>query len=83
MSDHMVIGIYVTDRMGKAGEVQSILTKYGCNIRSRIGLHDVHDDVCSNEGLILLQVHGEVSDCNKIVSELKKIKGIEVQKMIF
>ena len=45
MTDHRIVGIHVTDRAQAAGRVQEILSKYGKNIRTRLGLHDVHDDV--------------------------------------
>ena len=54
MKEICVLGIFVADRIVEAGEVQKCLTKYGCNIKTRIGLHDVDDNQCSVNGLIIL-----------------------------
>ena len=41
MSDqHIILGIHVTDRLKNAVDVQKVFTEYGCNIKTRIGLHD-------------------------------------------
>jgi hypothetical protein len=44
MNDHLILGIHVTDRVQKAGEVQQLFTEYGCNIKTRLGLHEVAQD---------------------------------------
>ncbi|HOU09064.1 MAG TPA: hypothetical protein PK835_08570, partial [Caldisericia bacterium] len=66
-----------------AGQVQKILTDYGCNIRTRIGLHEVDDKVCSPSGLILLELYGKEQDILKMEETLKAIDGVIVQKMVF
>ena len=41
MSDqHIILGVHITDRLKNAVEVQKVFTEYGCNIKTRIGLHD-------------------------------------------
>jgi len=79
----MVFGIQVTNRAKNAGQVQKILTDYGCNIRTRIGLHEVDDKVCSPSGLILLELYGKEQDILKMEETLKAIDGVIVQKMVF
>lgn len=46
-SDHIIVGIHVTDRMKNASEVQKIFTEYGCNIKTRLGMHEVHGNYCA------------------------------------
>ena len=42
MSDeHIILGIHITDRLKNAVDVQKVFTEYGCNIKTRVGLHDV------------------------------------------
>ena len=48
--------IKIDHRSTEAVKVQSVLTKYGCNIKVRLGLHEVSNDFCSNDGLIVLEV---------------------------
>lgn len=43
-ANHTIIGIHVTDRVQHAGEVQQTLTKHGCQIKTRIGLHEISED---------------------------------------
>ncbi|HNW31828.1 MAG TPA: hypothetical protein PL190_00030 [Caldisericia bacterium] len=83
MNKRMVFGIQVTNRAKNAGQVQKILTDYGCNIRTRIGLHEVDDKVCSPSGLILLELYGKEQDILKMEETLKAIDGVIVQKMVF
>lgn len=83
MDMHMIVGVHVTDRVGKAGEVQKVFTEYGCNIKTRIGLHDAADNVCAPNGVIVLELVGEEKVCDEMVEKLGKLNGVEVQKMIF
>ena len=59
MDKHIIMGIHISDRMNKAGEVQALFTKYGCNIKTRIGLHDASDNVCAPNGVVVLEMVGE------------------------
>jgi len=83
MEKHMIVGVHVTDRVKKSGEVQKIFTEYGCSIKTRIGLHDASENVCAPNGVIVLEVVGEEKVCNEMVAKLGGIGGVEVQKMIF
>ncbi len=83
MKEIRVLGILVTDRIAEAGQVQQVLTKYGCNIKTRIGLHEVDDNQCSKNGLILIELCGQSSDWDLIEKDLAKIDGIKTQKMSF
>lgn len=78
-----ILGISVYDRKKEAGEVQKVLTKFGCSIKTRLGMHEVSDDFCSKSGLIILELFGEVKDHEKLEKKLNAIEGVEVQKMVF
>ena len=39
-ADHIVLGIHITNRLQKAAEVQKLFTEFGCNIKTRLGLHE-------------------------------------------
>ena len=80
---HIIVGVHVTDRAQRAGDVQKVFTEYGCNIRTRLGLHEVRDDVCAPNGLIVLEMHAAEATCNEMIEKLRRIPGIEVQKMVF
>jgi uncharacterized small protein (DUF1192 family) len=83
MKDHRIVGVHVTDRAIHAGEVQSILSKYGKNIRTRLGLHEVSEDAASPNGLLLLEVVGSNQEIDALSDELRRLKGIQVQSMFF
>ena len=77
-----IIGLKLEDRLDTAIEFQRIISKYGCAIKTRLGLHQVQERFCASSGIIILEV---IDD--KIVAaletELLKIDKIEIQHMIF
>jgi len=81
--DHTILGIHITDRVKRAGEVQQALTAHGCQIKTRIGLHEVSEDFCAPGGIVLLEMVGAAKDIGALAKTLSKIEGVEVQKMVF
>lgn len=77
-----IIGIKVSNRLESAMSVQEILTKYGCIIKTRIGLHEEINGRCSPKGLILLEIIND-EESIKIANELCDIEEIEIQQMKF
>lgn len=73
-----IIGVNLTNRAECSAEFQQILTKYGCSIRTRIGLHHSEQDVCLNRGIVLLDLK---DDGEELIDELSK--HWEVQTMKF
>jgi hypothetical protein len=80
---HLIFGIHVTNRATQAGKVQELLSQYGCNIKTRIGLHHVDNDVCSPRGLILLEMHGDASVCRELAQKISALQGVDVKEMVF
>ena len=78
-----ILGLYISDRMNESQQVQSILTKFGCSVKTRLGLHEVTDEYCSPAGIMILELTGEISECQKLENELLRLEGIQVKKMIF
>jgi len=72
--------VLISHRKDSAKEVQECLTKYGCNIKMRLGLHEA-STVCAEDGLILLQLTGEQKDINSLEKGLNEIEGVKT-KMI-
>jgi hypothetical protein len=83
MTKRIVLGIQVTNRVEKIPDVQKILTEYGCNIKTRLGLHEVSKSVCSALGLLLLDTYGDEAEILEMEKKLKKVKGLVVKKMTF
>ncbi len=81
--NHIIVGIHITDRIKHAKDVQKVLTQYGDNIKTRIGLHDVTSAFSSPNGIILLELVGDSKRCLSILKAMNGIKGIEAKKMVF
>jgi hypothetical protein len=76
-----IMAILQEHRVETATKVQEILTRYGCNIRVRLGLHDAGIETCSPSGLILLQICGTKADIEQMQSELQKVPYVKVKLM--
>ncbi|MCD8481006.1 MAG: hypothetical protein LRZ88_12910 [Candidatus Cloacimonetes bacterium] len=74
---YKVVLIKIDHRATEATRVQGILTEYGCNIKVRLGLHEVSKEFCANDGLVVLEVEGEA---NLIAQMLEKLNAIEYVK---
>lgn len=83
MREKRIIGINVLDRIKEAGKTQKVLSKYATTIKTRLGFHELSEDVCSRNGFIILELTGEISKWDKLEYELNEIGGINVQKMSF
>ena len=80
---HIILGIHVTDRLKNAVDVQKVFTDYGCNIKTRVGLHDVDADVCSPSGVVLIEFFGRDDEASAMMVKLNEVEGVHVQKMVF
>jgi len=83
MEEKRILGILITDRQKEAGYVQNILTRYGSSIKTRLGLHEVGDTSLSKEGLILLELTGNLELQNQLQQELENIQGTQTNVMSF
>jgi hypothetical protein len=81
--NHYIVGIHITDRLQNVPAFQTLLSEYGCYIKTRLGLHDVSDSYCSPNGIVLIELVGEDVKRDEFIASLKKIKGIDVQVMVF
>lgn len=79
MSYYYVIGIRMDNRVSNASNLQQVLTKNGCKIKARLGLHEVAEDLCATDGLIVLQPYGEKGEIEQLVKELNALDGIKAK----
>ncbi len=77
----IIMAILQENRTETAVKVQDILTKYGCHIRVRLGIHDAAIDRCSNEGIILLQICTDDFDVKDMEKELKAVPNVKIKYM--
>ena len=78
-----ILGVRITDRKKEAGDVQKVLTNYGCSIRTRLGLHEVSTEICSSKGLLILELIGDKTEQDKLEAALIGVAGVQVRKMVF
>ena len=68
--------ILVGNRKESAVKLQQILTGWGCIIKTRLGIHDGVLDNCSDEGLLMLELHGTQEQKNELTRKVAVLPGI-------
>lgn len=70
-----IIGVDLENRLETALEFQKIISEYGCEIRTRIGLHPSMNEVCLNRGIVLLEVSGKG---DHLIEKLKQYWKVQI-----
>ncbi len=81
MNCKTIMAVSISKRTAEAVKVQQALTKHGCIIKLRVGLHEA-GDVCADDGLVLLHLCGTKKDVDALKVDLNKIKGVKAKTMI-
>lgn len=82
MKKHTLMGIHINDRMESAVKVQEILTKCGCLIKTRLGLHEFLDeDRCSSHGLIILELRDDEKANQDLMAKVNEVSGVTAKLM--
>jgi len=74
-----VLVILIGNRQESAVKVQKVLTAWGCNIKTRLGIHDGVLDDCSDEGLLLLEIVGTREQNDELARKVAVIPGVDSQ----
>ncbi|MDR1137154.1 MAG: hypothetical protein LBK91_02415 [Synergistaceae bacterium] len=76
-----LVAVRVGNRDSSALKIQETLTKHGCSISVRLGLHDNEEGggVCSPCGTMILQLSCSPDDARALVEELRKIDSVKAQ----
>lgn len=77
-----IMGVRLDNRIETAVEFQKVLTQFGCIIKTRLGLHEVSENKCAHNGIVLLEIINDEEGVT-FENELKKISGLEIQHMKF
>ncbi len=83
MNEHIILGVHVTERMHQVQRIQQLFSDYGCHIKTRIGLHEVSNGMCSAGGVIVLEMVGGSAKAQELQDHLAALDGVYVQKMVF
>lgn len=76
-----VVAFKLDQRVENATKVQEVLTKHGCIIKARLGLHETSKDYCANFGIIILQCCGSGEDVASLVSDLNAVAGVSAKSI--
>ncbi|AVP62472.1 hypothetical protein C3B64_18955 [Clostridium botulinum] len=75
-----IMAIKISPRNEIAPKVQEILTRNGCIIKTRLGLHEATNASCSKCGLILLELlNNKKEDIENLSKDLTSLEGVSVK----
>jgi len=83
MNEIVILGILIGNEVADIVSFQQLLTKYGNVIRTRLGLHENHYKTPKVKGLLVLEMVGGAAEIASFEQAIRKIAGIQVQKMVF
>jgi hypothetical protein len=82
-SETRILGVFVKKRNQSIALIQDVLTKFGCSIRTRLGINVSSQLNVPDAGLILLELIGDIKEMDKLEDALKEIHQVQVKKMVF
>jgi len=80
--DYQLVAVKIGSREATATAVQKILTDFGCNIKVRLGLHDIPENACSPSGLVILQTSAEDGELSEFISRLNALEDVVAKSLI-
>lgn len=83
MGETVIIGIKVKDHTADATVLQDILTRYGCVIRTRLGLPSNDAAGTADKGIIILELTGDTEEIQHLEKALDGLNYLEIKKMVF
>lgn len=78
-----ILGVLISGREKHVKSIQDIFTRYGCSIKTRIGLNEMDTLDAPGQGLIILELMGDPQEFVRLENDLLALDGVEVRKMIF
>ena len=76
---YQIMIVKIEARSHRAPKVQECLTRYGCNIKTRLGLHETSPEYCAEDGLVILELTGKKEENEQLKKELESLEGVTVQ----
>ena len=74
-----ILIILIGNRKQSAVQVQKVLTAWGCNIKTRLGINDGVLEDCSDQGLLILELTGKEEHKKEIARKVAVIPGVSSQ----
>jgi hypothetical protein len=79
MDKHIIAGVHIVDREAHAVKVQEVFTRFGAQIKTRLGMHD---EICPANGLILLEM-ADTPETRRMITAVEAIEGVDCKTIIF
>ncbi len=79
--EYNIMAVKIGERRKNSPDVQHVLSSFGCSIKVRLGLHEA-ESVCSDEGLLILQLTGDTDEMKKLEKALNEMDGVKAQMLI-
>ena len=80
MNCHIMV-VKIGARREDSPQVQEVLSRFGCSIRVRLGLHETHD-VCSDEGVLVLQLCGNTKEMYELEEALNQMDRVSAKMVV-
>jgi hypothetical protein len=74
-----ILILSVEKRNSCAVKIQEALTSSGCQIRTRLGIHDSSSDSCSDRGLIILEIVSEEKLIKPLLAKFETLDGVKAK----
>jgi hypothetical protein len=82
-SETRILGLLIKHRTKNIGLVQDIFSKFGCSIRTRLGINISHEYNITDAGLVILELTGDIKEMDKLEGALCDLHEVQVRKMVF
>ena len=79
--DYQLVAIKIGSREDTASQVQKVLTSFGCNIKVRLGLHDLPENSCDPSGLVILQTTADEDALSSFLNELNSMDDVTAKSL--
>lgn len=76
-----IMVVKISARRERSPQVQEVLSKFGCSIKLRLGLHET-EQVCSEEGILLLQLAGEHDEMVALEGALNGLPEVSAKLVV-
>lgn len=76
--DVNIMVVKIGERRQESPKVQEVLSKFGCSIKTRLGLHETQT-VCSEEGVLVLQLTGEREEMQALEAALNDLSSVRAK----
>jgi hypothetical protein len=74
-----ILILSVEKRNSCAVRIQEALTTSGCEIRTRLGIHDSSAEACSDKGLIILEILSEENSIKPLLAKFEALDGVKAK----